>query len=67
MQNKGAIGAAVRILLPYQALCRDDLGIEHNWEYTSDAVAALVAAKLSAPLIKATDVDGIFDGGAVEP
>jgi len=67
MQNKGAMETAVRILLPYQALRRDDLGIEHNWEYTSDAVAALVAAKLSTPLIKATDVDGIFDGSAVEP
>lgn len=50
----------LRILLPYQALLRDDFSIEHNWDFTSDAVAALVAARLSAPLIKATDVDGIF-------
>ncbi|HNX39484.1 MAG TPA: uridylate kinase [Methanothrix sp.] len=52
--------AGMRILLPYQALLRDDFGIEHNWDCTSDAVAALVAARLRAPLIKATDVDGIF-------
>ncbi len=54
---------AILILLPYQALLRDDRGLEHNWDYTSDSVASLIAAQLSAPLIKATDVDGvIFDG-----
>lgn len=57
----------VEILLPYQALQKDDFGLEHNWNYTSDSVALLVAARLSAPLIKATDVDGvILDGKVVE-
>jgi hypothetical protein len=57
----------VEILLPYQALQKDDFGLRHNWNYTSDSVAMLVAARLSAPLIKATDVDGvILDGKVVE-
>ncbi len=57
----------VEILLPYQALQKDDFGLGHNWEYTSDSVAMLVAARLSTPLIKATDVDGvILDGKVVE-
>ena len=55
------------ILLPYQALHKDDFGLEHNWDYTSDSVAMLVASRLSAPIIKATDVDGvILDGKVVE-
>ena len=57
----------VEILLPYQALQRDDFGLGHNWDYTSDSVAMLVAARLSTSLIKATDVDGvILDGKVVE-
>jgi hypothetical protein len=57
----------VEILLPYQALQTEDFGLEHNWDYTSDSVAMLVASRLSAPLIKATDVDGvILDGKVVE-
>jgi hypothetical protein len=57
----------VEILLPYQALQKDDFGLGHNWDYTSDSVAMLVAARLSTPLIKATDVDGvILDGKVVE-
>ncbi|MEI8003844.1 MAG: uridylate kinase [Methanothrix sp.] len=55
----------VQVLLPYQALCRDDRGLLHNWDYTSDSVAALIAAQLSAPLIKATDVDGVILDGKV--
>jgi aspartokinase-like uncharacterized kinase len=58
-------GAGLEILLPYQALLKDDSGLEHNWDYTSDAVAALIAAQLSAPLIKATDVDGVIMDGLV--
>jgi aspartokinase-like uncharacterized kinase len=58
---------AVEILLPYQALQEDNLGLVHSWDYTSDAVAALVAFRLGAPLIKATNVDGvILDGKVVE-
>ncbi|MDM7935423.1 MAG: uridylate kinase [Methanothrix sp.] len=55
----------IEILLPYQALQEDDCGLEHSWEYTSDAVAALVAQRLDAPLIKATDVDGVLLDGAL--
>ena len=56
---------SLKILLPYQALLNDDSGLEHNWDYTSDAVAAIVASRLSAPLIKATDVDGVILEGKV--
>lgn len=55
----------VQILLPYQALCRNDSGLEHNWDYTSDSVAALSAWKLHASLIKATNVDGVILDGKV--
>ncbi|HNX10235.1 MAG TPA: uridylate kinase [Methanothrix sp.] len=55
--------ASLQILLAYQALLRDDSGLGHTWDYTSDAVAALAAAQLSVPMIKATDVDGIFFEG----
>jgi 5-(aminomethyl)-3-furanmethanol phosphate kinase len=56
---------SVQVLLPYQALMENDRGLLHNWDYTSDAVAALVAAQLSAPLIKATDVDGVMLDGKI--
>ncbi|MHB8117524.1 MAG: amino acid kinase family protein [Methanothrix sp.] len=56
---------SVQVFLPYQTLCRDDRGLLHNWDFTSDSVAALVAAQLSAPLIKATDVDGVMLDGKV--
>jgi aspartokinase-like uncharacterized kinase len=57
----------VEILLPYQALQKDDFGLMHSWDYTSDAVAALVAMRLNAPQIKATNVDGVLlAGGVVE-
>jgi aspartokinase-like uncharacterized kinase len=53
-------GSTLQVLLPYQALCRDDSGLEHNWDFTSDAVAALAAWMLRAPLIKVTNVDGVI-------
>jgi len=57
----------IEILLPYQALLKDDSGLRHNWDFTSDAVAALAALRLDAQLIKATDVDGvILDGKVIE-
>jgi 5-(aminomethyl)-3-furanmethanol phosphate kinase len=57
----------LEILLPYQALLDDDRGLGHCWDYTSDSIAALVSIRLDAPLIKATDVDGvILDGRVVE-
>jgi aspartokinase-like uncharacterized kinase len=55
----------LEILLPYQALLEDDSGLGHSWEYTSDSIAALAALRLDAPLIKATDVDGVILGGQV--
>jgi aspartokinase-like uncharacterized kinase len=57
----------LEILLPYQALLDDDRGLGHSWNYTSDSIAALVSIRLDAPLIKATDVDGvILDGRVVD-
>ncbi|MGA9098415.1 MAG: uridylate kinase [Methanotrichaceae archaeon] len=47
------------VLLPYHALLENDDGLCHSWDYTSDSVAAIVAARLDADIIKATDVDGI--------
>jgi len=55
----------VKVLLPYHTLREDDRGIEHNWDYTSDSVAVLMAMRLGAPLIKATDVDGVILEGEV--
>jgi 5-(aminomethyl)-3-furanmethanol phosphate kinase len=57
----------LEILLPYRAMQKDDFGLVHDWNYTSDSVAMIVASQLSAPLIKATDVDGvILDGKVIE-
>jgi aspartokinase-like uncharacterized kinase len=55
----------LNILLPYRPLQEDDRGLEHTWDYTSDSVAALVAARLESDLIKATDVDGVIIDGKV--
>jgi aspartokinase-like uncharacterized kinase len=55
----------LNLLLPYRALLKDDGGLEHSWEYTSDSVAALVASRLNADLIKATNVDGVITDGKV--
>jgi hypothetical protein len=63
--ENGSSAQAVQILLPYQALSEDDSDLEHNWDYTSDSIAALAAWRLSAPLIKATDVDGVMLDGKV--
>lgn len=58
--------SGVRILLPYRPLREADRGLEHSWDYTSDSVAALVAWRLEADLVKATDVDGVILEGGVE-
>jgi aspartokinase-like uncharacterized kinase len=50
----------LEVFLPYHALLKDDLGIEHSWDYTSDSIAALVSSKLDAMLIKVTNIDGIM-------
>jgi 5-(aminomethyl)-3-furanmethanol phosphate kinase len=55
----------VKVLLPYQALLKDDSGLEHSWDFTSDSVAALAAQRLGADMIKATDVEGIKLNGNV--
>ncbi len=55
----------LKILLPYQALLENDSDICHSWDYTSDSIAALVALRLDAPLIKATDVEGVIIDGQV--
>lgn len=53
----------LKVLLPYHALLENDEGICHSWDYTSDSVAVIVAARLDADMIKATDVDGIILNG----
>lgn len=59
--------AGLKVLLPYGALLENDEGLQHSWDYTSDSVAAIAAARLDADIIKATDVDGvILDGKLVE-
>ncbi len=55
----------LEILLPYRTLLEDDEGLSHNWDYTSDSVAALIAGRLDAPMIKATNVEGIIIDGQV--
>lgn len=55
----------LEILLPYHALLEDDSGLCHSWEYTSDSIAALAAMRLDAPLIKATDIEGVILDGQV--
>ena len=57
--------AGVQILLPYRPLMRDDKGLEHTWDYTSDSVAALIAWRLAADFVKATNVDGVILEGEV--
>ncbi|NYT20100.1 MAG: amino acid kinase [Methanosarcinales archaeon] len=47
------------ILLPYRLLRTTD-ELEHSWDVTSDTIAAWVAHRMSAMLIKATDVDGVL-------
>ncbi len=56
----------VRIVLPYEILRRQD-ELPHSWDVTSDTIAAWMAFKTGAVLIKATDVDGIMlDGRLLE-
>ena len=57
-----ATGEGARILLPYTFLKQND-ELPHSWDVTSDTIAAWVALKLNARLIKATDVDGVYIDG----
>ena len=59
-------GKRTRIALAYEILRKDD-ALPHSWDVTSDTVAAWMATKTKARLVKATDVDGVFrDGRLVE-
>ncbi|MCZ7400647.1 MAG: amino acid kinase [Candidatus Methanoperedens sp.] len=53
------------ILLPYRILKEKD-ELPHNWDVTSDTIAAWVALQLGARFIKVTDVDGIYLNGALQ-
>jgi aspartokinase-like uncharacterized kinase len=55
-------GKGTRIALAYEILRKDD-ALPHSWDVTSDTIAAWMAVKTGARLIKATDVDGIFRDG----
>lgn len=55
-------GHGIRIALPYEILKREDV-LPHSWDVTSDTIAAWMASKLKARLIKVTDVDGVFVNG----
>lgn len=57
----------VHILRPYAYLLKNDSGLEHSWDYTSDAIAALVACRLGSDMIKVTDVDGVMISGRLVP
>jgi len=56
------IPPGVSILFPYRLLKTED-PLPHTWDVTSDTIAAWVAKKVDAMLLKATDVDGIFKEG----
>jgi aspartokinase-like uncharacterized kinase len=60
------VGKGMRIALAYEILRKDD-ALPHSWDVTSDTIAAWVAAKSKARLIKATDVDGVFCDGQLVP
>ncbi len=53
------------VLLPYNLLKKRD-ELPHTWDVTSDTIAAWVALKLGARLIKVTDVDGIYINGILK-
>ena len=54
------------IALAYEILRQDDAS-PHSWDVTSDTIAAWMAWKSGAKLIKATDVDGVLrDGTAID-
>jgi 5-(aminomethyl)-3-furanmethanol phosphate kinase len=55
-------GEGTRIALAYEILRKDD-ALPHSWDVTSDTVAAWMAFKAGARLVKATDVDGVFRDG----
>jgi hypothetical protein len=65
VDNIGIEDVGTYILLPYALLKKKD-ELPHTWDVTSDTIAAWVAHKLGARLIKLTDVDGIFLNGELK-
>jgi len=53
------------IVLPYRILKEKD-ELPHNWDVTSDTIAAWFALQLGARFIKVTDVDGIYLNGVLQ-
>lgn len=49
----------VSILLPYRLLREAD-ELAYSWDVTSDTIAAWVAERVGARLVKVTDVDGVL-------
>ena len=62
IEDTNNIHETVSILLPYRLL-KDTDELPHSWDVTSDTIAAWVAQRMNARLVKATDVDGIFNDG----
>lgn len=60
IEDTNNVNEKVSILLPYKLL-KDVDELPHSWDVTSDTIAAWVAQRMNASLIKATDVDGIFN------
>lgn len=61
-----SVKKGISIALPYEILQAND-ELPHSWDVTSDTIAAWIAHRIKAPLIKATDVDGIImDGKLLE-
>ncbi|PXF56572.1 MAG: amino acid kinase [Candidatus Methanogaster sp.] len=71
-----SIREGLSVLLVYDLLKRFDRGdggegssggsgIEHTWNATSDTIAGMVASRLGAAFIKATDVDGVLVDGVL--
>jgi aspartokinase-like uncharacterized kinase len=54
--------SGISILLPYRLLKTAD-ELPHSWDVTSDTIAAWVAKRLDARLVKVTDVDGVLIDG----
>jgi hypothetical protein len=54
----------MEILLPYRAMRERD-PLPHNWEVTSDTIAAWAASELGLGLLLIKSVDGITRDGAI--